>query len=73
MVSRRACRRAHAPDVLGKRKVDAEPESGEHTAGIWAIFASKCAGFLVCFMREINEHLTLKVIEFGALLPVRIC
>jgi len=32
-------------DVLGKRKADAEPEIGEDTAGMWASFASECAGF----------------------------
>ena len=33
------------PDVLGKRKADGEPETGEDTAGMWASFASECAGF----------------------------
>ena len=32
-------------DVLGKRKADAEPEISEDTAGMWASFASECAGF----------------------------
>jgi hypothetical protein len=32
-------------DVLGKRKADGEPETGEDTAGMWASFASECAGF----------------------------